>query len=1180
MQIYSYKLKGFSPETATDPSYRKPGQKVPSGKGLMPIAVTNAVTYSNLTKALNSKHKVRRGKSAMNNQVTTKTLKLFSTNGAGLINGRIESLKSEVKNTAATVVTVQETHCRRKGRLQMDGMVVFEAIRTKKGGGTMCAVQEELNPKLIEEYNDPFELLVVEIEVEQTDIRIITGYGPQENLEEEKRLPFFMALELEVAKAANAGKSVVIELDANSKLGAKYIPGDPHEATPNGKILSQIIERQDLVVVNGSSKCSGLITRRRRAKDKVEESIIDLVIISKDLDEELESLEIDEDRLHVLTRIKKTKKGLQRKVSDHNVLITKFKTKFTVSESIKKKETYNLKNKEAQKKFKKYTSNTNMLSSVLDSDENINIITKRLIKKINGCIAMNFKKVRINHGKKSPKEKLYEKVSKMKANNMSRNKIEEVMEEIAAIEERQYEKVSLELAKTKDGAKLDPQKFWKIRKQICPKSKDPPSAMLDGKGNILTNNKSIEDRAIEVYTKRLEGNPVKPHQKRAETLTNELCKARLETSRKNKSEPWVMEDLKNAVKDLAKDKARDALDQANELFKEEVAGDDLMLAVLKLMNMIKKRLEFPDLLQQCNITSIYKQKGSHKDFNNYRGVFRVTVLRSILDRLTYNDSYYTIDENLTDGNVGARKHRNIRDNIFIVGAISNSVINGKQTPIQITMTDVEKCFDKLWLQATINALFEAGLTCDTLNLLYIENEYAQIAVKVNGNLTKRINVKEVVMQGSVWGGLKCSTIMDKLNKVLLQEEHLKYFYMQDTNIPIGVLGMIDDTLSISKCGTEAVHKNAVINSFIENQKLTLSIDKSVAIHVGNTRKCEERCPRLYVHDQPMKVARSTRYLGDNISETGNVKLTVEARRNIGWGKVNQILGTISEIPYGPYRVQIGLQLRESILVNGMLFNSEAWSSISNKELVRMEQVDYSLLRALQGGGHSKCGTEFLLLEFGVMKLRHTIMKRRMMFHHHILTRNENETIKKIYLKQMKTHCKGDWYRTLLEDFEFIKEEKNDEEIVKMNKYCYKKKVYAKIEKAAFLSYIERKENKLEKLDKIEYKKLETQQYLNSKYFGKKEVQLMSLLRSKCHQSKDNFRKMNKKNMKCSLGCNSIETQNHIFEQCVPVIDQLRLKESINLDKIYGTLEEQKSIIQSLIQIDECRKQLIEKRSQL
>ena len=60
---------------------------------------------------------------------------------------------------------------------------------------------------------------------------------------------------------------------------------------------------------------------------------------------------------------------------------------------------------------------------------------------------------------------------------------------------------------------------------------------------------------------------------------------------------------------------------------------------------------------------------------------------------------------------------------------------------------------------------------------------------------------------------------------------------------------------------------------------------------------------------------------------------------------------------------------------------------------------------------------------------------------------------------MKTHCKEDWSKTLLKDFKFIKEENNDEEIVKMTlKDVYKKIIYAKIEMAAFLSYIERKEN--------------------------------------------------------------------------------------------------------------------------
>ena len=50
-----------------------------------------------------------------------------------------------------------------------------------------------------------------------------------------------------------------------------------------------------------------------------------------------------------------------------------------------------------------------------------------------------------------------------------------------------------------------------------------------------------------------------------------------------------------------------------------------------------------------------------------------------------------------------------------------------------------------------------------------------------------------------------------------------------------------------------------------------------------------------------------------------------------------------------------------------------------------------------------------------------------MFHYHILTHNENETIKKINLKQKESHTMGDWYKTLLEDLKFL-EEYNDDDI--------------------------------------------------------------------------------------------------------------------------------------------------------
>ena len=59
--------------------------------------------------------------------------------------------------------------------------------------------------------------------------------------------------------------------------------------------------------------------------------------------------------------------------------------------------------------------------------------------------------------------------------------------------------------------------------------------------------------------------------------------------------------------------------------------------------------------------------------------------------------------------------------------------------------------------------------------------------------------------------------------------------------------MVDDILAISECGTNSIVKNAVINSFIETQRLTLSKDKSQVVHIGKSYNCKEVCPKLKVH---------------------------------------------------------------------------------------------------------------------------------------------------------------------------------------------------------------------------------------------------------------------------------------------------------------------------------------------
>ena len=150
------------------------------------------------------------------------------------------------------------------------------------------------------------------------------------------------------------------------------------------------------------------------------------------------------------------------------------------------------------------------------------------------------------------------------------------------------------------------------------------------------------------------------------------------------------EKTETASNNLKKKESRDPLGYSNKII--QFGEKDVITAVTKLMNAIKKRHKFPKCLTACYITSLYKNKPSRKDFNMYRGIFRVTVFRNILDRLIFNDEYETIDQNLTDSNVGGRKNRNIRDNIFVLNAIINSVKRGNEDAVDITVTDVEKCF--------------------------------------------------------------------------------------------------------------------------------------------------------------------------------------------------------------------------------------------------------------------------------------------------------------------------------------------------------------------------------------------------------------------------------------------------------------------------------------------------------
>ena len=122
-----------------------------------------------------------------------------------------------------------------------------------------------------------------------------------------------------------------------------------------------------------------------------------------------------------------------------------------------------------------------------------------------------------------------------------------------------------------------------------------------------------------------------------------------------------------------------------------------------MLNRIKDQQKLPEAFKMCDITSTFKKR-RRSDFANYRGIFRVIIFRGILDRIVYNDIYPEVDKNLSNANVGSKKGRNVRDNLFVLYAIMNSIKSGGEEACDIGIYDVIKCFDSLWAQECINDL--------------------------------------------------------------------------------------------------------------------------------------------------------------------------------------------------------------------------------------------------------------------------------------------------------------------------------------------------------------------------------------------------------------------------------------------------------------------------------------------
>ena len=237
-----------------------------------------------------------------------------------------------------------------------------------------------------------------------------------------------------------------------------------------------------------------------------------------------------------------------------------------------------------------------------------------------------------------------------------------------------------------------------------------------------------------------------------------------------------------------------------------------------------------------DVTTLYKGKGNHQDVVNWRGIFQLAITRNILDRLVYNEEYATVSSNIGCFQAGSQKGRSIRDHTFILHASINEAKIMKRN-IDVNFYDIGQCFDSVWLSEAINDLYDSGVRNRNLNILFNGNLKTSMSVKTVFGKTKRTDLQNILLQGSVTGPVLTSNQISKHSNKSFNNGNV-YMYMN--KVPIAPLSLVDDVATIVECNSiEAIGANIKNDIFFRCKKMELQVAKGKCqyIHCGSG-KCK------------------------------------------------------------------------------------------------------------------------------------------------------------------------------------------------------------------------------------------------------------------------------------------------------------------------------------------------------
>ena len=907
---------------------------------------------------------------------------------------KIESLMYIMDDIDCDVCLLAETMT---SKVKVPGCRVVTA--KKSVGQNVCIIlrKQIMNERIIKLYepNEVANMLGIRVELMNTGIRIFTAHLKQQSTNSREELvDQYEEVRKQFCSANCSEEGIIMIMDANVHVGGSVINGCDDEQDWGGKVLMDIINEENLVLMNSEDICSGVITRIDPRNGHG--TTLDLVIVNKYVHSKVNEVTIDEKGIwkpaNYQAKIKKS--------TDHNTIVLKAKIERCPKQ--KPRSYLDTKSETGRELFcQKLSDRKNVIETLFNNEVDTDLTEdfKVMSEFLDGIMKESFETITCKQNRKCGIDRDVRTLMKEEAvirdtvlvNPDRGRKIFEIRKKIhETIAINRTQKMTQKIQEL-TNCKNPQSKIFQIRREKQVKD-NIGFPLKDRKGITQVSKYGIDNVVLQHFDVVFAQNPIpkgevwKRYWNEVDDLFAKIDHLTYEHTQNVTVTGPTFEETKKLIDAIDPKKSVLGL-ISGDLVK--LGGDVMAMLIHKCINACFIQEDIPLQFRIEKVVLLYKNSGELSDLDNYRGIFLRYIILSLLQKWIYQKSSPTIDQNGSEFAFGGRSARSVKEVLLIVKLIQDHAKWTKR-PLIFKFLDIRKFFDTMNYKTALIEAYKSGLDAKYWRVYKNINAYKTCIPYTPLGECGELEVNRVFVQGSSDAMLMAWNLVDSINKDIRGPVGCQpNFYVEGVAIPR--LGFVDDLLEMTRTifNTQV---SCVSNEVFERKHCIDYKPSKCKLMTMNVKIPENET--ITLDGEILDIVKDQKHLGTIISDNGSRTNDIYKRVNDCKGVLNEIVEVCKSEEISQHRFKYMFTLLNSCFLLKFKHGCEVWDAMDQKTSVKVNRLVPQMIKRVLELPRST-PTNAVLHDFGLISLVTEVEMEKILLTANTLEMSESRIAKRL-----------------------------------------------------------------------------------------------------------------------------------------------------------------------------------------